>query len=151
MGSEVPDVSEPLRSLLHGVPIASGLRIGTWRLLADNGPGTTQDRVSDTFEVLGGMDPPCPLDGATVRGRIAVFLGNADDPIADLDRVVFTLDGKKQSVEELAPYDLLGGTVYPRFLNPSRMKKGRHTVTATVDLADDDVKVLYKATFTVTR
>jgi hypothetical protein len=94
---------------------------------------------------------PADLDGATVRGRVSLFLGDAGDPISGLDAVCFLLDGRIVTTERLAPYDLLGTTHDGSAvqLDTRKLRNGTHTLSAIVKLAGDDVVVKYTAVFTV--
>src|SRR5205085_1387125 len=88
------------------------------------------------------------LDGASLQGKVAIFLG----PTAPIEGGVvrFSIDGKVVSTEESVAYDLAttasDGTA--RLLDLKTLKKGSHTVTADV-LLPSGVSITESATFTV--
>ena len=90
------------------------------------------------------------LSGATLSGRRYVFLGTANDAIAGLSSVTFTVDGIPISRDSTAPYDLLGshrdGTALP--LDTRLLRRGKHRITAIVTLSGGG-RVVYTADFQV--
>ncbi len=139
------------------------LTSGSHRIVADvemrNGTRTT---LRATFTVSGNgthrllvssspaRSAPKPLDDATLSGLRYVFFGPADDPIDGARHVVFRIDGNVTNVDARAPYDAVGnarnGTALP--LDTRRMRKGRHTASATVVLRSG-TRITYAATFRV--
>ena len=80
---------------------------------------------------------PKPLADATLTGLRYVFLGERNDKIAGARDVVFRIDGKVTNIDSKVPYDAFGnkkgGKALP--LDTRRMRRGRHTATATVVLS----------------
>ncbi|MFN0026528.1 MAG: carboxypeptidase regulatory-like domain-containing protein [Acidimicrobiales bacterium] len=137
---------------LSGVVDTARWRNGVYRLeatvvLADR----TQERISRTFTVANDRGPnvlrwspladrsyPADLDGASLSGRVAVYL---DINPAVVERVTFRLDGARQAfqVDPSAPFDL-GGTDSggrARLLDAARrLGRGPHTLTAEVTFHD---------------
>ena len=91
------------------------------------------------------------LNGSRLSGDRYIFLGNQDDEISGLDRVVFTLDGKQVSTEYDVNYDLATTSSNGKALafNTRKLKDGPHELVTTVYLDGDGVKVVYRAKFTV--
>lgn len=79
------------------------------------------------------------LDGANVEGSVFVF-AEADD----VARVEFQLDSEVVSIENLWPWELLGG----RPLDTAQLEPGEHIVLATIDFLDG-TRAIQRATFTV--
>lgn len=114
-------------------------------------PGYTSIALTVTLTVGGGSSsediqlsssetrsPAIPLERATVKGDIFVFL--AEQP--ELETVRFWLDDPAQSgspyrTENSAPYDLTGGTVSTASpFRTTNLSEGSHTVTAQLEFTD---------------
>jgi hypothetical protein len=74
------------------------------------------------------------LDGAGIDGSIYVFV----EPVTDIKRVDFYIDGSLQHTENLAPYDLAAtadnGLAVP--FDTSALSQGTHTFSAQVTKTD---------------
>ncbi|HEX2027141.1 MAG TPA: hypothetical protein VHF25_04000 [Nitriliruptorales bacterium] len=95
--------------------------------------------------------PASPLNGATVRGDVHVFV-TPDDSV---EHVAFHVDDRARArppyqVEEHAPFDLAGTDVDGRArpFDTSTLAEGEHTITAVIHLSDGR-RVLLEAPFTV--
>jgi hypothetical protein len=73
---------------------------------------------------------PDTLDGATLEGRIYVFV----EPLTDIDKVEFFIDGVLRRTENIEPYDLAGSTdsglAFP--FDTQSLKDGLHTFSARI-------------------
>jgi hypothetical protein len=136
---------------------------GSHRIVAEvemrNGTRTTLRAIftvsgSGTHRLLVSSSParsaPKPLGGATLSGLRYVFFGPANDSVEGARHVVFRIDGNVTNIDSRVPYDAVGnarnGTALP--LDTRRMRKGRHTASATVVLRGG-ARITYAATFRV--
>jgi hypothetical protein len=72
---------------------------------------------------------PKELDGATVDGSIYVFV----EPVTDIKSVVYYVDGVLAQTENVAPFDLAGGSkTKANPFDTSALSNGLHTISATV-------------------
>ena len=92
---------------------------------------------------------PAPLNGATLAGQRFMFLAEASDAIAGLNRVVFVLDGRTIGSDSAVPYDAFGtrrGLAVP--LDTRRLRNGNHRLVAIVQLLGGG-RITYSADFQV--
>lgn len=91
---------------------------------------------------------PKPLAGATMKGKVAIFLGPTDR-IAGAE-VVFKIDGMYVRAEGSAPYDLAGSAARSsaHLFCISKLCKGMHRLTMIVNLPEG-VRITHEATFRV--
>ena len=121
--------------------------------------GGSSEGLAATFNVVGtgsrslmvstraNRSNPITLDRARLSGKVAIFLG-PNTPITDLGAVSMLLDGRLQSLDLTAPYDLRGGTATTAvMLDTAGLRAGAHTVRAIVVLRGGGY-LIYDATFT---
>ena len=92
---------------------------------------------------------PVALNGVTLSGQRFMFLGDANDAIAGLSRVVFVLDGRTIASDTAAPYDAFGtrrGLAVP--FDTRRLRNGNHRLVAIVQLVGGG-RIVYSADFRV--
>jgi hypothetical protein len=93
-----------------------------------------------------------PLQGATVQGKLYVFL----EPAADVDGVLYYLDdpertGAPRQTENNPPFDFAGGSVSAaKPFDVNTITPAMHSITAFVELADG-ARAIVNTTFTVNR
>ena len=121
--------------------------------------GGSSEALTATFNVVGtgsrslmvstqaNRSNPVTLDRSRLTGRVAVFLA-PNTQIADVGAVTMLLDGRLQSLDLTAPYDLRGGTTTTAvMLDAAGLRAGPHTVRAIVVLLGGG-HLIYDATFT---
>jgi hypothetical protein len=87
---------------------------------------------------------PVNLDGRTVSGLIYVFV----EPITDIKRVEFYIDGILRQSEGYSPFDLAGTASRDFLANPfdtSNLADGAHDFTARITKTNDSVEVISSA------
>ena len=73
---------------------------------------------------------PDALDGATIEGNIYAFV----EPLTDIKKVEFFIDGVLHQTENYAPYDLSGsaGSGLASPFDTGKLSKGPHTFSARI-------------------
>jgi hypothetical protein len=103
---------------------------------------TADINVSDyAYKMLFSNTPdrlnPHGLSGIALSGGIYVFV----DPVADIQRVEFYIDGDLHQTENYAPFDLAGGSI--KYANPFEtglLSDGSHTISARIIKIDGSIE-----------
>ena len=91
------------------------------------------------YSVSSDRSNPETLDGAVVDGPIYSFV----EPITDIKRAEFFIDGVLHQTENIAPYDLSGGSA--NLANPfdtTKLNQGLHTISVQITKTDGSSEII---------